>query len=81
MLGDWLVVLVPQAGAGSALLFVSLVGGFGAPRINKVLSSTGYLTSPSKHTYRRLVETIQMVSGTTATNERLCECVDLWVLG
>mmetsp|Transcript_28609 Transcript_28609/g.54710 ORF Transcript_28609/g.54710 Transcript_28609/m.54710 type:complete len:470 (+) Transcript_28609:248-1657(+) len=50
------------AGAGSALLFVSLVGGFGAPRINKVLSSTGYLTSPSKHTYRRLVETIQMVS-------------------
>ena len=59
-----------QAGAGSALMFVSLVGGFGAPRINKVLSSTGYLTSPSKHTYRRLFKTIQMISGLHADPPR-----------
>jgi hypothetical protein len=56
---------VSQAGAGSALLFVSLVGGFGAPRINKVLASTGYLTSVSRASYLRIIETVQMVSGAT----------------
>jgi hypothetical protein len=46
---------------------VSLVGGFGAPRINKVLSSTGYLTSVSKASYLRIIETVQMVSGACAS--------------
>lgn len=46
---------------------MSLVGGFGAPRINKVLSSTGYLTSVSKASYLRIIETVQMVTGACAT--------------
>ena len=53
-------VFVRYAGAAElALLHLSLVGGFGAPKINKVLMATGYLAS--KQTYRRLFETNQMI--------------------
>lgn len=44
-----------------ALFFSSLVGGLGAPLINQVLTSTGYLMGSCPATYRRLVETAQMV--------------------
>jgi hypothetical protein len=47
--------------AGLALLNLSLAGGFSAPRINHVLTSTGYLSKTSK-SYVRLVETLQMVN-------------------
>lgn len=42
------------------LLNLSLVGGFGAPKINKVLDATGYLTKNRDITYCRLFETMQM---------------------
>ena len=49
--------------AALALLHLSLVGGFGSPKINKVLESTGYLTSSSARTVRlRLYETMSMVA-------------------
>eukprot|EP00937_MAST-01D_sp_MAST-1D-sp2_P001972 g1972.t1 len=52
-------------GAGIALLYLSLVGGFSAPKINKVLTSTGYLSGAGKGgreaTWRRLWETTQMI--------------------
>ena len=44
---------------GMALMYLSLVGGFGAPRINKVLISTGYLGN--NQTAKRLLETSQMI--------------------
>eukprot|EP00505_MAST-04D_sp_SCG-Rhode-Island_P002761 Stramenopile-MAST_4_protein_2761 len=47
--------------AGMALLNLSLAGGFSAPRINHVLTSTGYLSNTSK-SYTRLVETLQMIN-------------------
>jgi len=43
------------------LLHLSLAGGFGAPRINKVLNSTSYLSKNLDSTYRRLMETTQMI--------------------
>ncbi|KAK3272722.1 hypothetical protein CYMTET_18998 [Cymbomonas tetramitiformis] len=49
-------------GASTCLLHISLIGGFGAPKINKVLNSTGYLASAPESTFKRLVETIQMIS-------------------
>ena len=49
------------AGCGIALLFLSLTGGFGAPKINKVLNSTGYLSQNCASTYVRLFETLQMI--------------------
>ena len=48
-------------GAGIALLNCSLVGGFGAPKINKVLGSTGYLARSCQTSYVRLFETLQMI--------------------
>jgi ER-bound oxygenase mpaB/B'/Rubber oxygenase, catalytic domain len=45
---------------GLALLNLSLIGGFGAPKINKVLDGTGYL-SRGNGTARRLSETLQML--------------------
>eukprot|EP00002_Diphylleia_rotans_P024990 TRINITY_DN4935_c0_g1_i2.p1 TRINITY_DN4935_c0_g1~~TRINITY_DN4935_c0_g1_i2.p1 ORF type:complete len:382 (+),score=56.56 TRINITY_DN4935_c0_g1_i2:82-1227(+) len=45
--------------SGFALLYLSLAGGFGAPKINKVLTATGYLSN--ENTYRRLWETSQMI--------------------
>ena len=53
-------VFVRYAGAAEmSLLHLSLVGGFGAPKINKVLLATGYLANAQ--TYRRLFETNQMI--------------------
>lgn len=43
------------------LLNLSLIGGFGSPRINSVLEATGYLTGSRDATLRRLFETFQMV--------------------
>lgn len=49
-------------GIGTALLNLSLVGGFGSPRINAVLGCTGYLAAGSRDTvYRRLIETLAMI--------------------
>lgn len=45
---------------GLALLNLSLIGGFGAPKINAVLDGSGYL-SRGNGTARRLSETLQMV--------------------
>jgi hypothetical protein len=45
-----------------ALLHLSLVGGFSAPSINKVLNSTGYITNDNpKMVMARLLETFTMV--------------------
>jgi hypothetical protein len=44
-----------------ALMYYSLIGGFAAPKIIKVLNSTGYLSINSDATYRRLNETFDMV--------------------
>ncbi|KAJ3217035.1 hypothetical protein HDU67_008593 [Dinochytrium kinnereticum] len=43
------------------LLHLSLAGGFGVPRIDAVLISTGYLSDP-KRSYQRLLETTQMIT-------------------
>lgn len=56
-------------GCNLALLHLSLVGGFGAPLVNRVLSSTGYLighsAAPQRHSEniisKRLFETSSMV--------------------
>eukprot|EP01006_Ploeotia_vitrea_P053863 TRINITY_DN67822_c6_g1_i2.p1 TRINITY_DN67822_c6_g1~~TRINITY_DN67822_c6_g1_i2.p1 ORF type:complete len:668 (+),score=225.75 TRINITY_DN67822_c6_g1_i2:176-2005(+) len=46
---------------GIILLNLSLVGGYSAPRINRVLNSTGYLSTPEpKALFRRLMETAQL---------------------
>ena len=44
------------------LLHLSLIGGFSAPKIDKVLTSTGYLTKAGPGAYRRVLETYQMVA-------------------
>ena len=49
------------ASAGLGLLYFSLIGGFSAPKIVKVLSSTSYLTENEERTWRRLNETFEMV--------------------
>ena len=48
--------------ASLSLLHLSLVGGFSAPKINKVLNGTGYLThSDPRMVQARLLETFSMV--------------------
>ena len=49
-------------GTGMSLLNCSLVGGFGAPKINKVLGATGYLSRSCTGSYVRLFETLQMIA-------------------
>jgi len=57
-----LVFLKHSASAAMGLLYFSLIGGFSAPKIVKVLDTTGYLTSENKDaTWRRLNETLYMV--------------------
>ncbi|EKX35478.1 hypothetical protein GUITHDRAFT_146491 [Guillardia theta CCMP2712] len=46
---------------GISLYYLSLVGGFSAPLITKVLRATGYLTSGRKQVIRRLADTSQMI--------------------
>jgi hypothetical protein len=43
------------------LLYFSLIGGFSAPKIVKVLDETKYLTAGLDRTWRRLNETLEMV--------------------
>jgi ER-bound oxygenase mpaB/B'/Rubber oxygenase, catalytic domain len=43
------------------LFYLSLAGGFSAPKINRVLRGTGYLNRDRNVTYARLVETSQMI--------------------
>ena len=47
--------------SGTCLMNLSLVGGFGAWRINKVLESTGYLAGGRDDVHRRLLETLSFV--------------------
>jgi len=71
-----LVYLRYSTSASLGLMYFSLVGGFSAPKIIKVLDETGYLTrSDRNETWRRLNETIEMVLD--------CICADdgLEVLG
>jgi hypothetical protein len=50
------------AGCGICLLNLSLIGGFGASDINKVLEGTGYLSSHNRDAvHRRLLETLSFV--------------------
>jgi hypothetical protein len=61
--GDLFLRYLPASTA--ALFFLSLVGGFSAPLITKVLSCTGYMTSSGSATMKRLLETFQMVAECT----------------
>lgn len=71
---DWALVERGQdffvrhaAGCGLSLYYISLVGGFSAPLITKVLTATGYLTSNQpKRVLRRLVDTGSMVTDCVA---------------
>lgn len=56
-----LVFLRYSSCAAMGLLYYSLIGGFSAPKIVKVLDSTSYLTSHMDKTWRRLNETMSMV--------------------
>ena len=57
-----LVFIKHSQSAAMGLLYFSLIGGFSAPKIVKVLDSTGYLTKSSRDaTWRRLNETFYMV--------------------
>lgn len=59
--------LQQNAVAASTVLFnVSLLGGFGASRINAVLRCTGYLSHSRDSSCRRLTETAQMVTDVVA---------------
>ncbi|KAJ1567896.1 hypothetical protein HK405_004375, partial [Cladochytrium tenue] len=51
------------------LLHASLAGSFGTPRIDAVLSYTGYLTSLSKRTAKRILETTDWVLNTLIPGE------------
>ncbi|KAL1528046.1 hypothetical protein AB1Y20_009413 [Prymnesium parvum] len=66
---DWEMVALGQATyrrylplAGVVLFHMSLVGGFSAPLIAKVLSSTGYLTGAPNQVVRRLLETGRLLT-------------------
>ncbi|KAJ1547656.1 hypothetical protein HK405_005268 [Cladochytrium tenue] len=55
----------------AVLLHGSLAGSFGIPRVDSVLMYTGYLTSPSKSTARRLMETTEMILNAFVPGELL----------
>ena len=55
------VFLKHYGSAALGLLYVSLVGGFAAPKITKVLDATNYMTKHRDATWRRLNETFEMV--------------------
>ena len=65
---DWELLALGQAVyrrylplASVVLYHLSLVGGFSAPKISKVLSSTGYLTAAPPAVMQRLLETGRML--------------------
>ena len=51
---------------GLTLFYLSLIGGFSAPLITKVLRATGYLTAGPRRVLRRLADTGHMI----------CECLE-----
>eukprot|EP00605_Chrysophyceae_sp_TOSAG23-4_P001745 GSChrysophyteH1.ASY1.ANO1.1932.1 assembled CDS len=54
------------------LLYFSLIGGFSAPKIVKVLDATGYLTKSDRDsTWKRLNETIEMVVDCLSSDDAL----------
>lgn len=55
------VFLKHHASATIGLLYVSLIGGFAAPKITKVLDATAYMTKYKDATWRRMNETFEMV--------------------
>ena len=56
-----MVFLKYSTSAALGLLYFSLIGGFSAPKIVKVLDSTSYLTQDIARTWQRLNETFEMV--------------------
>jgi hypothetical protein len=65
---DWIelrrgqrVFLAHAASSSLSLLYLSLIGGFSAPKIVKVLECTSYLTSNEYFIYKRLLETMEMI--------------------
>lgn len=56
------VFIVFAPAAALSLYYLSLVGGFSAPLITRVLRATAYLTAPPKQVMRRLVDTGAMIS-------------------
>ena len=63
---------------GLSLFFVSLVGGFSAPKITRVLACTGYFTASSKSIKRRIHDTGIMIND-AVTGGR--EALEPWVCG
>ena len=59
------VFTVNAPAAALSLYYLSLVGGFSAPLITRVLRATAYLTAPPKKVMRRLVDTGAMVAACT----------------
>lgn len=57
--------------ASMALMYYSLIGGFAAPKIIKVLNSTGYLSKNTDATFHRLNETMDMVMKCLETPDSL----------
>ena len=58
--------------ASIGMLYFSLLGGFSAPKIIKVLDETGYLTKQDRDvTWRRLNETLEMVVDCAASDDAL----------
>ena len=55
------IFLKHYGSASLGLLYVSLIGGFAAPKITKVLDATAYMTKNRDATYRRMNETFEMV--------------------
>ena len=62
-----------MAPASLVLFNLSLVGGFSSPIVDKVLESTGYLSVNTKATYKRLMETAQMIQDCTRNVKNLHE--------
>jgi hypothetical protein len=56
------VFVVHAPAAALSLYYLSLVGGFSAPLITRVLRATAYLTAPPKQVMRRLIDTGAMIS-------------------
>ena len=55
------VFLKHSGSAALGLMYVSLIGGFAAPKITKVLDATAYMTKYKDATWRRMNETFEMV--------------------
>jgi ER-bound oxygenase mpaB/B'/Rubber oxygenase, catalytic domain len=55
------IFLKYHGAAALGLFYVSLVGGFGAPKITKVLDATSYMTKHRDATFKRMTETLEMI--------------------